>query len=119
MIAGWRKLSRVHPSLRPAARLLFETAEENGLSVEITSVFRSPADQERVCRTTKLPCATPGRSAHQHGLAIDFVAGGSTGSAQHRALVELAKELGFRTIPGDPVHIEHPQWPAVKRYLFG
>ena len=109
MIAGRHKLAQLHPYFRPAVEFLLDYVDSQGVNVEVTSGYRSAADQARVCASTSYPCAKPGTSAHQYGLAVDLVAGGSVDSAEHKFLRLCADVMGFRPIiPADPVHFEHP-----------
>jgi len=56
------------PEMQVAVRQL-DAAMGGGL--RIVSGYRSAAYQEQLCRRVAGPCAPPGRSMHQHGLAID------------------------------------------------
>ena len=66
-------------------------AKADGVDLTIGSNFRTMADQERIARnngcyktgkfvysTCRVATATPGRSNHQSGTAIDFGCGGKT-----------------------------------------
>ena len=87
------------------------------MNVTVTSGFRSTADQARVCRQTTGPCATPGRSAHQYGLAIDLVGGATVNSAEHKWVRDVAQVIGFGFVANDPVHLEHPAWPGLRKQI--
>ena len=117
MIAGRAKIATLHPAFAPSVNFLMDFAEYNGVNVRITSAFRSVEDQARVCAQVSGPCATPGRSAHQFGLAVDLVAGASTNSAEHKWLMLVAGIMGFGTVANDPVHLEYPQWNALRKQL--
>lgn len=56
------------PDMQVAVRQL-DAAMGGGL--RIVSGYRSAGYQEQLCRRVAGPCAPPGRSLHQHGLAID------------------------------------------------
>lgn len=56
------------PDMQVAVRQL-DAAMGGGL--RIVSGYRSAGYQEQLCRRVAGPCAPPGRSMHQHGLAID------------------------------------------------
>lgn len=75
-----------------------------GGTLDIVSGYRSAADQARVCASTSLPCAPPGRSLHQRGLAVD-VANWREAAAALAASPEipLCQPLPDR----DPVHFSH------------
>lgn len=119
---GAHHLANLHPKFAPAVRYLVEEAEAMGIPVTITSGFRSIEEQRRVCADLKererkghgrFPCATPGLSAHQYGLAVDLMGGSSFGSQAHAALINLATSMGFATVRNDPPHLEHPAWRAI------
>lgn len=126
------KLAFLHPAFRPAVELLLAQAAEERIDVTITSGFRSIEEQKRVCAELKqrglrdgrhYPCATPGLSAHQYGLAVDLVGGASLSSAEHRRLRQIGASIGFAFVAEDPPHFEHPGWrgvyPEVRRYILG
>jgi len=117
MIAGRRLTARLHSGFAPVVNLWLDYLEEQGVDISITSGYRSIEDQKRVCAVTSGPCATPGRSAHQFGLALDFVAGGSVNSADHKYAMEVAGALGFAFVRNDPVHIQHPAWEQLRQKL--
>lgn len=127
---GAHLLANLHPKFAPAVRYLVEEAEAMGIPVTITSGYRSVEEQRRVCADLKererkghgrFPCATPGLSAHQYGLAVDMMGGNGFASREHAALAELGEAMGFARVRGDPPHFEHPAWraiyPQVKRAL--
>ena len=66
------------------------------------AIWQMPASQ---CRP---PTARPGRSAHERGLAVDFTYRGSiirSGSSDvYQALSAVARDFGFRPLPGEPWH---------------
>lgn len=124
---GADKLIFLHPMFAPAVKYLLDSVD---FRVTITSGFRSIDDQRRVCAQLKergardgrhYPCATPGLSAHQYGLAVDLMGGSSFSSPEHAALVARGRALGFGFVAADPPHFEHPQWrqllPFVRRHL--
>lgn len=119
MISGRHKLAQLHPAFRPAVELLMDWAQQNGVSVSIYSGYRSAHDQARVCAQIagKGPCAAPGRSAHQYGLAVDLTGGANVNSAEHRWVMECARIIGFGFVANDPVHIEHPAWSGLRKLL--
>lgn len=118
MIAGRSKVATLHSAFIPAVNYLLDFVEWNGVRVEVTSAYRSPGDQARVCASTSYPCAAPGRSSHQYGLSVDLVAGGSVNSAEHKWLRRCADIIGFRPeIKADPVHFEHPAWQLLSKQL--
>jgi hypothetical protein len=87
--------------------------------------YRDPAAQAAVfaAKTSK---AAPFESAHQFGLAADFVpcAGGTPGrwvwpptaDAEWDVLLRAAYSFGLTTpIWWDRPHVEHPAWAGVRR----
>lgn len=125
MIRNVHKLTGLHPAFREYVDFLLHICETYGVSVTITSGHRSIEDQRRVCAElaerarregkpkSAYPCATPGLSAHQWGLAVDLVGGTNTNSQEHRWVIEVGKIIGLRTIANDPPHLEHPQWREI------
>lgn len=126
-LIGGTKLVFLHPAFRSAVDDLLSRVS---FPVTITSGYRSIEDQRRVCaeleererRTGRhFPCATPGLSAHQWGLAVDMMGGTSFASEEHRELRQLGAALGFAFVADDPPHFEHPAWrdirPHVRRIL--
>ena len=94
------------------AEVVLEWAEllgDEGISITLTSGFRTLQEQRRLyARLGRVGLAAqPGRSYHNYGLALDFVA--TPRSAQARA-GRLAESLGLRWggrfHPPDPVHID-------------
>jgi hypothetical protein len=75
-----------------------------GGELVINSGYRSAAEQARVCAEVSAPCAPPGRSLHQHGLAID-VANHEQAAAALRAHPEIPL---CQPLPdSDAVHFSH------------
>ena len=89
------------PEMVDAVRQL-ETAM--GEPLVVTSGYRSAADQARICATGVQPCAPPGRSLHQAGLAVD-VANWAHAARTLRAHPEipLCQPMPDR----DAVHLSH------------
>lgn len=133
MISGTHRLTGLHPGFREYIDWLLDICSHYGVPVTITSGYRSIADQERVCAELRAraaregkpasayPCATPGLSAHQWGLAVDLMGGRSFNSPEHKWVIELGVAMGLRTVANDPPHLEHPQWrqilPLVRQQL--
>ena len=99
-------LSRVHPLIKIVALRLPAIAKKYGVSVRITSAYRSPEKQARLYAEYKAGrapyvVAAPGTSRHERGMAIDM----TTDNLQW--LVEVMNMLGFRWAGyKDPVHFE-------------
>lgn len=97
-------MARVHPLIAAVARNLPRVAPSLGFRAQITSVYRSRAQQARlyadwISGRSSLPANRPGYSLHERGLAIDIV------SDNTRALVGFMEYLGFKWAgPKDYVH---------------
>lgn len=71
-------IAGLNAKMKPLAIKFVELANRNGLSIVLTSGYRSNKEQERLYqqgRTTKgrvVTHAKPGTSKHNHGLAIDI-----------------------------------------------
>lgn len=126
-IIGSSKLLFLHPAFRHAVDDLLARVD---FPVTITSGYRSVEDQRRVCAELEArgardgrhyPCARPGLSAHQYGLAVDMMGGTSFASSEHRELRQLGQALGFAFVASDPPHFEHPAWrdlrPLIQQWL--
>lgn len=64
--------------LQPFATALVQVAQENGLSPQITSTFRTYADQKRLYEDflagrSRYPASPPGEGSHELGMAFDLV----------------------------------------------
>lgn len=75
-----------------------------GEPLVVNSGYRSAADQARVCATGVRPCAPPGRSLHQAGLAVD-VANWALAARTLQAHPEIP--LCQPMPDADPVHLSH------------
>ncbi len=82
-------------------------------SVQVNSGFRTVAQQYLLYRWYQLgrcgisAAATPGRSNHQSGRAVDL--------ANYSSLISAMSSKGWtHPIPGDPVHFEHPSSPDIR-----
>lgn len=110
---------RTHREVARRGRLVqaaFQRA--TGRPLILTSAKRSSKKQAELYQAwregrSRIPAAPPGRSAHEHGLALDFSVG--TPYPQNKRLWErywqIARAHGFRVLgERDPVHIEAPNW---------
>lgn len=109
-------VAQLDPALRPWAEWLIRVAEYNGMRVQVTSTFRTTAQQtvlyqrylqcsERGGRGTCLPAARPGTSDHELGRAFDLVVNGDFRSPAQAALGRFWESLGGRWGGSiDPVH---------------
>jgi type II secretory pathway pseudopilin PulG len=120
-------LRGLHASLRPYAESLVDEARKAGLAVEVTSVFRSLAQQARLrsnyescLRLGVFPSSTslasglscaypanrPGDSGHNYGLAWDSW----VPQEQMTDWIEWRREQGWTVPDNDPIHAEYPNW---------
>ena len=139
-----RDMTLLHPKLIGLARKLQKAliaGHESGLTktrFEVFETYRDPSRQADlfIKKATK---AGPYASAHQFGLAIDFV---PYITAEEAA--KLGERIGERVLPGwnwhssndysflkteamkvglvvpiswDLCHVEHPNWPSVSRAI--
>jgi len=113
-VSGYKVDTRMAASLQA----MIKAAKKDGISLKITSAYRTLATQTRLFNnglTKRLNAgmsyeaavaernlynAEPGKSEHNLGLALDFIAGGAldesfAGSSQAAWLMEHAHEYGF------------------------
>lgn len=96
-------------------------AEDQGVRVEITSVTRTWAEQDKLyrnyvqCQTTgkampgmscAYPANPPGASAHNYGFAWDSV----VPDELMPWWVAVREAFGWRVPPNDLIHAELPAW---------
>jgi len=99
-------LLNVHPEVRRRFDLLAQSLRRSGFKVQVTSGYRSIAEQRRLFERRQrgehpLPVATPGCSQHNYGRAIDAVVTPDASSF----LDGLARAFGLEWAgPADPVH---------------
>lgn len=127
--ARYHQLDGVHPRARDEFRALdihLRTAFAKGTTKTNFAVFetyRSPQRQDFLYKVRGVSKAQAFQSAHQYGLAVDFVplvAGKWDWNSNHDwdFLDGAANLFGLRrTISWDRPHIEHPLWWEVKKLL--
>lgn len=102
----------VLPYLHSAARTNLMSVGASR-TIQINSAFRTVAQQyllyrwyqQKRCGITA--AATPGRSNHQSGRALDI--------QNYSALISPMSAKGWkRTVPNDPVHFDHPSSPDIR-----
>lgn len=120
---------RLHPKARDHFMGLAAVLEDQYRTKQIATLFRpfegyrSPERQNYLFHVTKTTKAKAFQSAHNYGLAVDYVPwvnGTWSWDEHHRwdALDFCATQRGlFRPIKWDRPHIEHPIWAAVKGSL--
>lgn len=72
-----------------------------GTRLQVTSGYRTAGYQAQLCQRVAGPCAPPGRSMHQHGLAVDVLNWAQ--AVPHLADVGLCQPLPSN----DAVHLSH------------
>jgi hypothetical protein len=120
-------LRGLHPALRPYAEAALKIAAANGLSPQVTSVYRSLGEQtqlranyEKCLANGRFPSDTayapglscrwpanrPGDSAHNFRFAFD-----SWVPAEQMPLWRAIREyVGWRVPDNDVIHSELPDW---------
>lgn len=124
MISGTYNLSGLWPPFAEAVRYFLAWCDYLGLQGQITSGYRSTAEQWSLYRRGRTPAqlaahtslhgangsvtdALPGQSAHNYGLAIDIE------GRDQKAITTLAGQLGFGLVSWDPAHVEWPGWRSL------
>ena len=98
---------------------MINAAAADGVTLQVTSGFRTMEYQERLKRELGSTAARPGFSPHQAGYAVDF---STRGRGQYEWMVRNAYRYGFvRTVPRERWHWEYrgtwagqekPSWAA-------
>ena len=105
---------RLYDKASYAVDKLLAAAEKDGIHFKVNSCYRTYQDQVDTKNKYGSQAATPGRSNHGFGLAIDFafpVASKLTPSTeQYDWLFKNAATYGFKRIPYNPKHPE--SWEA-------
>lgn len=115
------QLRGLHPALRPYAEYAITVANNYGVRPEVTSVYRSKAEQQELydnyvrClregrfgkeRGCMYPANRPGDSAHNYGLAWD-----SWVERQYQAWWDYVRRaLGWEVPANDRIHAQLPNW---------
>ncbi|MFN7132665.1 MAG: D-alanyl-D-alanine carboxypeptidase family protein [Myxococcales bacterium] len=81
-------------------RLMKAAAKNAGITLKLTSGFRSMEEQERLYKELQdgkrsTPVAKPGFSNHQNGIAIDIAVGNNPSSREYLWLKANAARWGF------------------------
>lgn len=110
-------LRGLHPGLRDAADWALRVADYYGLDVDVTSVYRSWAEQAELRRRWEqglnpYPANKPGESSHNYGLAWDSVIRGQyAGDPSAQAWWDRVREIaGFHVPANDEIHADLPSW---------
>jgi len=99
---GLGKLGSLHPYVRDRLGYILAVADWYGGNYEVTSGFRTEAEQRDLIRQGKTTTA-PGCSQHQYGLAADVKFANDIWQEWYLA---AARQLGLVTVSNDPVHIQ-------------
>jgi LAS superfamily LD-carboxypeptidase LdcB len=83
---------------------LLTEAYNAGIYLKVNSAYRDYDDQVRIKDESGADAATPGRSNHGFGLAVDFAAGPgarklTTKDNQYKWLLANAGKYGFKRLP--------------------
>lgn len=122
--------SRDIKDLRPEFRSMVDAwlldMLASGLHLLITCTLRSGAEQDalyakgRTAPGAIVTRAQAGQSAHQYGLALDFVIldngkpDWSGDSLAWNKAIELAEARGLQSLrPMESAHLQHPNWKAI------
>lgn len=105
---------RMYVDASYAADKLIVAAEKEGISFKVNSCYRTLEDQQRVKTQYGKNAATPGRSNHGFGLAIDFATQSNSkltpSTTQYKWLEINAVRYGFKRLPYSPNNPE--SWEA-------
>ena len=100
----------MHPTARRAAQALLDYGRAAGISLTVTSAFRSRSKQAKLYRAylrgeSRYPAQPPGKSMHEHGVAFDLHA---PNPAILRALGAAWESIGgtWGGRFGDPIHFD-------------
>ena len=115
-------LENLHVAVKQRIYELVDAIQKRGYEADIQSTYRSFQHQQRLKNQLGSMAATPGKSPHNYGLAIDIVLwknGKKYGNKsatkaewESTGVPALARSLGFtwggdfKTHPFDPVHFD-------------
>lgn len=121
------KWHHLHPMMADRAKMLALDLLEGFRLQQTTTAFapfegyRSPERQNELFNKTPPVTKVIGwRSAHQFGLAVDFVAWTTKGwswddNHDWKFLIDHAQEVGLGVpISWDAPHVEHPAWKQIQ-----
>jgi len=97
--------------LRSAAEYTLQMAQAYGLNPQITSVYRSWADQQKLrnryeAGLSKWPANRPGDSAHNFGWAFDSW----VPDDQMALWAAIRRYVGWEVFDSDIIHSQLPGW---------
>ena len=121
-----RSLDELRPEFRSMVDLWLSDMALSNLDCLITCTLRSGPEQDALYasgRSIEGPIRTrarAGQSAHQYGLALDFVildsgkADWSGDSPPWNHAISLAEIRGMHSLrPFESAHLEHPEWHEI------
>lgn len=123
-----KNLNTLHPLVQrqfsdlAAALVRDYRSERTRTQFKVFETFRTPMRQLEILTTTKNTKAGPYRSAHQFGLAVDFVPFHAFWSwdpeHDYDFLAQRAKDFGL-SVPyaWDKCHVEHPDFNAIRSFV--
>lgn len=96
-------LNKVYKPLADRVKLVQKVAKQYGFKVQINSGYRSSATQAQIAKEgNRFPVASPGKSQHQYGYAVDLQ---TVPWSLHAYTVGWMQEAGiFWAGDADPVH---------------
>lgn len=116
------KLEELHEEVKERFYELVDEAQKLGYKAQITSSYRSFEHQLRLKKQLGSMAATPGKSPHNYGLAVDIVLwkddkkygnySASKSEWEATGVPAMARKLGFtwggdfKSHPFDPVHFD-------------
>lgn len=120
--------TKLRPDFLARLRGMLGAAKAHGLALVATCGYRDPAESDRLHAAwlhdpKHAPrAAAGGKSAHNYGRAVDFLAlrDGSTvknsDAPEYTLLAELAERYGLRTLQAldDGGHVEDSEWELLK-----
>lgn len=124
-----RRLSDLRPQFRAKAEAWLRDCEAAGLDILVYCTLRTHEEQAalyakgRTSPGPKVTYAKPGESAHNHGLALDFVPlldgkpDWRAGSLEYKKAVQLAEARGMESASKwtrfkEWPHLQEPNWRA-------
>lgn len=113
MIEGKAKTAGLYPPWKAWCDWCISQLEEYGISGTVTSGVRSTEKQAKLyadyqAGRSTIIAAPPGRSAHEYGLAIDFVVDEGRSSPLQREVMNWLQSMGGELVANDPVHVQYP-----------
>ena len=113
MIAGKSKTAGMYEPWKQWCDWCLATLESYGIAGTVTSGVRSTEKQQQlytayISGQSSIVAAPPGRSAHEYGLALDFVVDEGKNSDLQRQVMNWFQSMGGELVSGDPVHVQYP-----------